>query len=69
MIQDNVGGIPLHRACDEYLVREYLALQKASFDRVFGHNAERQRKIVGSELIRRGITSIPNIFGAIPVKV
>lgn len=64
----DVFGIPFERCTDEMLMREYLDMNKAAFDQVFGHNAKRQRASVAGELQRRGIVEIPNIFGAIPVR-
>lgn len=52
----------------ERLQREYLDMTKASFDRVFGHNAKVARSVVAEELLKRGETTIPNIFGDIEVK-
>lgn len=52
----------------EYLVREYLELNSARFDRMFGHNAARCQSEIAKELLTRGIVEIPNIFGPIPVR-
>ena len=54
---------------DEHLMSEYLDLQKHSFSKMFGHNAATAQNEVAEILLARGITEIPNIFGAIPVKV
>lgn len=54
---------------DKRLMREYLDLNKAGFCRIFGHNAKREQDIVSVELMARGISEIPNIFGAIPVRL
>jgi len=56
------------RMSTESLASEYLALQKAIFCRVFGHNASQAKAFVGIELQKRGISSLPNMFGPIPVK-
>ena len=58
------------RANDEVaaLSREYLEMSRASFDRLFGHNAKARRKQIGAALLARGITQIPNIFGPINVE-
>lgn len=53
---------------NEYLIREYLELNKARFNRIFGHNAARCQTNVATALINRSITQIPNIFGPIPVR-
>ena len=53
---------------NEHLMREYLEMNKASFDRMFGRNAEEARIAIADELIWRGIDEIPNIFGPIPVR-
>lgn len=57
-----------HEPTTEHLVREYLEMARASFDRVFGHHARKAQRQVGTLLISRGVTEIPNIFGAIPVR-
>lgn len=53
---------------DKQLVENYHETLRASFDRMFGHNARQYFNLVADELIRRGITEIPNIFGPIQVK-
>ncbi len=52
---------------DEYLMREFLQMQRAGFNRIFGHNAVQARLRIARELKRRGIYKIPNIFGDIEV--
>ena len=52
----------------DYLIREYLELNKARFDRMFGRNATRCQAVVAHVLITRGITEIPNIFGPIEIR-
>ena len=52
----------------EMLCKEYLELNKARFDRMFGHNAEKEQSLVAQELLARGVTHIPNIFGSIEVR-
>jgi hypothetical protein len=54
---------------DEHLMREYTDLNKASFNKMFGQNAKRVQAEVARELKARGIHEIPNIFGAIPVRL
>jgi hypothetical protein len=56
------------RMNNETLVNEYKALQKAVFCRMFGHNASQAQSFVGLELQKRGISTIPNLLGPIPVK-
>ena len=53
---------------DEVLMREYLEMNKAGFDKVFGANARRRGNEIADELLRRGITEIPNIFSTIKVR-
>jgi hypothetical protein len=52
----------------EHLIKEYLELQKASFGRMFGHNAKAVRTKVAAMLLARGVESIQNIFGTIAVR-
>jgi len=53
---------------DQHLQKEYQELTKASFDRMFGHNAERARREVARLLIyERGVREIYNIFGPIQI--
>lgn len=52
----------------ESLCREYLEMNKAIFNPMFGHNAAAWQEEVAKELQARGVTEIPNPFGAIPVK-
>jgi hypothetical protein len=53
---------------DEDLTREYHELHRACFGEMFGHNAQKDFNLVVDELLARGITELPNIFGPIPVK-
>jgi hypothetical protein len=53
---------------DEALTREYFEYQKAGFDSMFGHNAREFFNLIADELISRGITQLPNIFGPIEVR-
>jgi len=53
----------------ESLQKEYLEMNKALFGRMFGHNAAAWQEEVAAELHKRGITEIPNPFGAIPVRL
>lgn len=52
----------------ERLISEYRELNKARFNRIFGHNAERCQINVAQTLIDRNVTEIPNIFGAIQIR-
>jgi hypothetical protein len=58
-------------SCDEpsndHLITEYFDLMKAGMNPVFGHNARLANNAVADLLISRGITEIPNIFGALKV--
>ncbi len=60
----------LHLAgyADEQLIKEYLEVTKDGFNRMFGHNARAFSNLIVDELLARGITEIPNIFGAISVR-
>lgn len=53
----------------EYLVREYLDLNKARFNPLFGRNAARCQSEVAKTLLARGISEISNIFGPIQIRV
>lgn len=53
---------------DDELMREYLDLCKHSLNNVFGGNARRALTVVANQLLARGITEIPNIFGPIKVR-
>ncbi len=53
---------------DARLMAEYLELNKAGFNAIFGHNARREQDVITDELHRRNIHEIPNIFGPIPVR-
>jgi len=53
----------LGRMNNEQLMREYLDMNRASFDRMFGMNAKRRLNACVDELLSRGITEIPSIFG------
>ena len=51
----------------ETLMREYLELGKDVFG-FYAHNAAEERDRIARELIERGFTNIPNIFGPIEIK-
>lgn len=53
---------------DAELTRDYFEYQKACFNSIFGHNAQKFFNLICDELLTRGITHLPNIFGAIEVK-
>jgi hypothetical protein len=61
------GQHSLPKMDNEQLYREYCRTCRDTFDRMFGHNAERYLQHVKAELFRRGLTHVPNIFGAIEV--
>lgn len=50
------------------LKREYLEMSRASFNRMFGHNARKAANLVAEELLARQCTEIDNMFGPIPVR-
>lgn len=69
---DQQQGYPETRAAlagesTERLVNEYRSTTRDCFGAMFGHNAKRFRDLVADELLKRGVTEIPNIFGPIPV--
>lgn len=66
---DRCPGCGSINLSDEHLMAEYLDLQKHSFNRMFGHNARKAQDDVAKILLARGVVEIPNIFGAIPIKV
>jgi hypothetical protein len=53
-------GDDLERGTPEALAQEYREMWRASFGRMFGHNARRRMRAVGAELLRRGYTGIDN---------
>ncbi len=59
----------LSRMEDSLLIREHQDMLKASFNDMFGNNAEQCRRYIAALLLERGITHIPNIFGAIEIKI
>jgi len=52
---------------DETLAKEYLALQKAALNPMFGRNAKQAANEIVAILHGRGIYEIANMFGPIPV--
>lgn len=52
----------------EALCRGYLEMNKAIFNPLFRRNAAAWQEQIATELHARGITEIPNPFGAIRVK-
>jgi hypothetical protein len=52
----------------KHLAREYLELNKARLDRMFGYNAARCQKVIALVLRGRGFTHIDNIFGPIEIQ-
>lgn len=72
-LADEQQGYPRTRGAlrgysDAELTREYHETLRATFDRMFGNNARHFFNLVADELIRRGITHLPNIFGPIEVR-
>lgn len=63
---DNVHGVPFSRMDDARLQKEYIESMRHCYG-IFGGNARRQMEAIGAELIRRGVTEIPNIFGPITI--
>jgi hypothetical protein len=55
------------RLDDSALIQEWKALQKACFNRMFGHNARHSLNTLCDVLAEREITEIPNLFGNIKV--
>lgn len=58
----------LRKVSDQALKTSCLESNKSSFDAVFGRAAREYGNIIVAELKRRGIKSVPNIFGPIKVK-
>jgi hypothetical protein len=56
------------RSSDKGLTSEYQDLAKASFDRMFGHNAKANANLAAAVLHERGIKRRKNIFGDLPVE-
>ncbi len=52
---------------DEHLIWEYKDMMSARFG-MFGRNAAAAQDKVAEMLLDHGITSIPNIFGNIPIQ-
>lgn len=70
---DEQAGYQRTREClrsysDRELISTYHETLRDTFDCVFGHNARCFFNLVADELIRRGITQLPNIFGPIEVR-
>jgi hypothetical protein len=63
---ERLYGRPLVDVGTQELLREYSGLSGALFG-LFGHNAAVSRNAIGRELLRRGVTAVPNIFGDIPI--
>lgn len=53
---------------DDMLILRYRECLRDGMGAMFGHNARRFCALVVDELMTRGITEIPNIFGPIPVE-
>lgn len=71
--EDERAGYPRTRAAlagydSDDLIKEYLQSSRDGLNAMFGHNARRYGNLVADELLRRGITQLPNLFGPLPVK-
>ena len=62
---DSMDREGLSRMSDRALLNEYREMRRASFNAMFGHNAKRRGNACAEELLSRGITHEPNIFGDI----
>ena len=51
----------------EKLQKEYLSRMRDTFSRMFGGNARRAANLVVDELLERGETHVPNLFGPIEI--
>lgn len=49
------------------LITAYKDGMRHCFNRVFGRNARQEQDLLGGTLLRRGVHSIPDIFGALEV--
>lgn len=58
----------LAKASDDDLLADYRQGMKDVFGAMFGHNAAIRQDLIADELLRRGITEIPNMLGPIPVR-
>jgi hypothetical protein len=72
-LRDEQAGYPETRKRlagydDQQLIDRYLESKRDGFNRLFGHHARKFGDLVTDELLARGITQIPNIFGPIDVK-
>jgi hypothetical protein len=53
---------------NKHLFDEHHSMLKGSFDQSLGRNAENALQEVKAMLLGRGLTHIPNIFGAMPIQ-
>lgn len=53
---------------DSDLIREYHDSIKHGFNAMFGHHARRFGNLVVDEMLSRGLSHVPNIFGPIEVR-
>lgn len=72
-VADELAGFPNTKAelaCVDTsaLQREYLNAMRDGFNKMFGHNARKFGNLVVAELLSRGETAIPNIFGPIEIR-
>lgn len=58
----------LTASTDDELQRAYLEAQRDGLNHMFGHNARKFGNLVADELLSRGVTQIPNLFGPIEVQ-
>lgn len=70
---DEMQGYPRTREAlraysEQELIRSYHETLRDSFNSMFGRNAGQFFNLVAEELLRRGITELPNLFGPIRVK-
>ena len=72
-LTDEREGFPrrkaqLARMSTEALIAEYKVLSKHCLHGLFCQNAQKDQDLIGQALIDRGVDSIPNLFGPIPIK-
>jgi hypothetical protein len=58
----------LQDVSDDDLKKEYLECNKRRSNAMFGQTTRRWQDLIAEELLRRGISGIPNIFGVIPIQ-
>jgi len=70
--QDQQAGFPqlykkLEALTTPQIVKEYTEGLRDCFSKMFGQNARILQNAYARELLRRGITALPNIFGDLPI--